>query len=220
MIKTHSISDFPPDPRNQRGFTLVELLVAMLIFSIIMALVMIVLIRVSYSAADNMARTSQVKNAELGLMQIDRQVRSGNVILNPANELTAHSDVPAGFSLRVFTQTDGVHQCVQWRVKIDPTTDRGVLEYRSWDPDYTSLGLTPDEWAVVAHDLVPDPAGDPPFTRGGGSDTDEATPSVNVAVFVQAERTRSAPTAVRTTLTGRNTIYGYQIDRCDDVPTP
>jgi len=206
--------------RDQRGFTLVELLVVMLIFGIIMTVIMTIVIRVSYSAADNMARASQVQNAELGLMQIDRQVRSGNVILDPANEDSEHSDVPEGYSLRVFTQTDGVHQCVQWRVRLDPATDRGALEYRSWDPDWRSLGMTPDEWATVARDLVPNPSGNPPFARAGTSTGDDATSSVDVTIFVQAERTRSAPTAVSTTLTGRNTIYGYPIDRCDDVPDP
>ena len=48
-------------------------------------------------------------------MQIDRQVRSGNVIADPANEGTALSGVEPYYALRVYTQTDGVFQCVQWR---------------------------------------------------------------------------------------------------------
>src|SRR5690625_7723328 len=98
-----------------------------------------------------MTRVSQVRNAELGLMQIDRQVRSGNVILDPADEAEPHSGVEPGASLRVFTQTDGVHQCVQWRVRLT-ADDPGVLEYRSWDPEWSTLDIGGMDWAVVARD--------------------------------------------------------------------
>jgi len=204
---------------SDEGYTLVEALVVMLIFGVVFAIIMGVLIQVSYSAADNMTRVSQVRNAELGLMQIDRQVRSGNVILDPADEAEPDSGVEPGASLRVFTQTDGVHQCVQWRVRTDGD-DTGVLEYRSWDPSWEDLGIEVTEWAVVARDLVADADGPQPFRRTDSSDDSGQTSSVDVEIFVQAERTRSAPTAVRTTLTGRNTVYGYPIDRCDNVPAP
>jgi len=206
---------------RESGYTLVEALVVMMIFGIIFAIIMGIIIQVSYSSADNMARTSQVQNAELGLMQIDRQVRSGNVILDPANERFVDSGVDPGYSLRVFTQTNGVHQCVQWRVIFNEER-RGVLEYRSWDPDWTALGTEATDWAAVARDLVSDAAGTEPFSRTKLDPTEEntETSSVDVKIFVQAERTKSAPTAVGTTLTGRNTIYGYAIDRCDDVPVP
>lgn len=211
----------PAHRSREDGYTLVEALVVMMIFGVVFAAIMGVLIQVSYSAADNMARTAQVQNAELGLMQIDRQVRSGNVILDPANETANNSGVEPGHSLRVFTQTDGVHQCVQWRVRMKPD-DRGVLEYRSWDPDWSVLGTEATDWAVVTRDLMPYPAEKVPFQRTDGA-TDSyssETSSVDVSIFIQAERTRSAPTAVETTLTGRNTVYGYPIDRCDDVPAP
>lgn len=204
---------------RESGYTLVEALVVMMIFATVFAIIMGVLIQVSYSAADNMARASQVQEVELGLMQIDRQVRSGNVILDPANEDRAYADVDPGYSLRVFTQTDGVHQCVQWRVKFDDD-DRGVLEYRSWDPDWSSLGSDATGWAVVGRDLVRATDDRVPFERTNSSGTSAETSSVDVTLFVQSERTNSKPTAVSTTLTGRNTIYGYPIDRCDDVPAP
>lgn len=205
---------------GDNGYTLVEALVVMLIFGVVFAIIVGVLIQVSYSAADNMTRVSQVQNAELGLMQIDRQVRSGNVILDPANEQQSYADVEPGYSLRVFTQTDGVHQCVQWRVAFDEN-DRGTLEFRSWDPDWSTGGGEVTDWAVVARDLVPEQEDGVPFksTHITGEET-AATSSVDVSIYVQGENTRTAPTSIATTLTGRNTIYGYPIDRCNDVPAP
>lgn len=203
---------------RERGYTLVEALVVMIIFGAIIGIIVTVLIQVSYSTADNMTRTSQIRNAELGLMQIDRQVRSGNVIIDPDQETSTGSGVDPGYSLRVYTQTDGVFQCVQWRVKFNDE-GRGQLEYRSWDPNWESLGGDIETWATVAHDLVRDPAGDPPFTGDGINET-SATSSVDVSIFVQGERTNSAPAVVQTVLTGRNTVYGYPIDRCDNIPAP
>jgi|SRR5690625_70017 len=204
--------------QKERGYTLVEALVVMLIFGAIIGIIFGVIIQVSYSSADNMTRISQVQNAELGLMQIDRQVRSGNVILDPDEENPSGSGVEPGYSLRVFTQTDGVFQCVQWRVNFNED-GRGKLEYRSWDPDWATLGTEVQNWAVVARDLVIDPDGNSPFTRTGIGSTRE-TSSVDVSIFVQGERTSSAPTVVQTVLTGRNTVYGYPIDRCDNIPAP
>src|SRR5690625_3744303 len=193
----------------------------MLIFGVVFATIMGVLIQVSYSAADNMTRASQVRNAELGLMQIDRQVRSGNVILDPDEEKFEDSGVISGNSLRVFTQTDGVHKCVQWRIRIGDES-RGKLEYRSWDPDWDIFDAEVSDWSVVAHDLVASPNGKPAFTKANEYSWSQngETSSINVEIFVQAENTRSAPTAVRTTLTGRNTVYGYPVGRCDSIPAP
>ena len=206
---------------RESGYTLVEALVVMMIFGIIFTIIMGIIIQVSYSAADNMARTSQVQNAQLGLMQIDRQVRSGNVILDPASETTSNSGVEPGYSLRVFTQTDGVHQCVQWRVRLN-SENRGVLEYRSWDPDWSILGAEVTGWTVVARDLTAPPQDQVPFQRTDVSreGSTSETSSVDVVIYIKAERTKSAATAVKTTLTGRNTVYGYPIDRCDEVPVP
>lgn len=205
---------------RETGYTLVEALVVMMIFGVVFAIIMGVLIQVSYSAADNMTRASQVQNAELGLMQIDRQVRSGNVILDPSEEEFSYANVEPGHSLRVFTQTDGVHQCVQWRVHYDEEA-RGVLEYRSWDPDWRGGTGQVSGWKVVARDLVPSADGKVPFRRTTVSDSDSvATSTVDVLIYVQSQNTRGTPTAIETTLTGRNTIYGYPIDRCDDIPAP
>lgn len=199
------------------GYTLVEALVVMMIFGIVIAIVMGIVIEVSYGAADNMTRVSQVRNAELALAQIDRQVRSGNVISDPNEESDTASGVPAGDSLRVFTQTDGVHQCVQWRVKYADDDERGVLEYRSWDPQWETVGGNVDDWSVVARDIVANDEHQAFHKKDTGQ---SETSSVQITVFVQGERTQSKPTAVSTTLTGRNTIYGYPVDSCDNVPAP
>ena len=206
------------DRRRDGGFALPELLVSMAIFSIIMALVTGIVIRISQQAADNMTRARQVEEVRLGIMQIDRQVRSGNVISDPAFENPVDSGVPAGYSLRVYTQTNGVRKCVQWRMVFpDVTKPQGQLEYRSWDTNWQTGGRV-ETWSVVARDVVAPDTG-APFAKVDPLSGTTAQ-SVRVTIRVQGERTSSAPSTVSTVLTGRNTVYGYPSDMCSPVPAP
>ncbi|MDM7853408.1 PulJ/GspJ family protein [Cellulomonas alba] len=212
-------------PAGESGWTLVELIVAMSLFAGLLVIVFSVLITISLQTKDNLARTRAVDQVQLGLMQIDRQVRSGNVISNPASESSADSGVPASYSLRVYTQTDGVYQCVQWRVRFPTGSPYGLLEYRSWKPQWASTGGV-EPWAVVARNIVApakavnlgDPATWPPFLQ-----TDPAkgqTVTVTFQVKDPAQRASSKPATISSVLTGRNTIYGYPADSCADVPNP
>lgn len=207
---------------DQAGFTLIELLVVMALFAGLLAIVFSILIMVMQDTRDSMARADQVEQMRLGLMQIDRQVRSGNVISDPGAESTATSGVAPGYSMRVYTQTDGVFQCVQWRVVFDGTdTVDGRLEYRSWDPAWRSTGEV-REWGVVARSLAQPAAGAAkPFVQEAAAGGSKAQ-SVRVTLWHKSSRsdTSSKAAAVSSVLTGRNTVYGYPADECSDVPAP
>lgn len=99
--------------RDDQGFSLVELLVSMTIFSVLMALIFSLFITMLNQSSDNLARTRSVEQARLGISQIDRQVRSGNVILDPANDGLTEAGVPPYYSLRVYTQENGDDKCAQ-----------------------------------------------------------------------------------------------------------
>ncbi len=214
------------------GWTLVELLVAMTIFLGLMAIVTTVMVEVSYQTKDNLARTRAVDNAELGLRQIDRQVRSGNVISDPASESVASAGVPPYYSLRVYTQTDGVYQCVQWRVVYPAGSAFGQLEYRSWKPSWQVTGGVQD-WSVVSRDVVKpasatvvaaDPRTWPPFYVDPTSPAEASSTAQTIRVTLRIkdpdQRASSKPATVSSVLTGRNTIYGYPADVCAAVPAP
>lgn len=210
---------------DEAGWTLVELIVSMAIFTILLVIVFSILITVSMQTKDNLARTRAVDQVQLGLMQIDRQVRSGNVISDPSTENSADSGVPQNYSLRVYTQTDGVYQCVQWRVRYPTGSPQGLLEYRSWKPQWASTGGV-QPWAVVARNIVK-PAGTldkndsrtwPPFFQVDPAKGQTIT--VTFQVKDPSQRASSRPATISSVLTGRNTIYGYPADSCADVPAP
>lgn len=216
----------------ERGWTLPELLVAMTIFLGLIAIVTSILVTVSYQTRDNLARTRAVDQAQLGLRQIDRQVRSGNVISDPAAETISSSGVAPYYSLRVYTQTDGVFQCVQWRVVYPAGSSYGELQYRSWQPSWQVTGGV-DDWSVVARDIVRpssatpvagDPSTWPPFYVDSTSPAEASSTAQTVRVTLRIkdpeQREQSKPATVTSVLTGRNTVYGYPSDACAAVPAP
>ena len=228
-----SMARFRAARSDDRGMSLTELLVSMMIFGALMAMIMTVMITLTNMSKDSVARTQAIQEARLGVAQIDRQVRSGNVILDPGLEPTTNADVPKFYSLRIYTQEDGVNKCAQWRVKDHDGDDFGDLEYRTWDPLIGAASAT--TWSPVAHNLVDmavaptdqsqidadDPATWPPFwiNTGGAGTTEAQFISITLRLKDPAE-SDGKPTTISTTVTGRNTVFGYPTTTCSDVPAP
>lgn len=192
----------PRRPQGEQGTTLVELLVVMLIFSALIGLVYGVLGQVQSSTATTQRRADSVDQARMGLAQIDRHVRSGNVLYDPLSE-------PLPLSMRVFTQANGEQRCVQWQVH------NGALRFRSWKSDGLSYSdVAP--WTVIARGIVND-ATNPPFQLDPAARYGSRL--LNVRLLVQTARDGgAAPVEVQSSLSGRNTQYGYDPGSCDPMP--
>jgi len=213
--------------REDGGFTLVELLVSMTIFSVLMAIILSLMITMMYQAKDNLGRQRAVEQGRLGLAQIDRQIRSGNLILDPLNDGVAESGVPANYSLRIYTQEGGDDKCVQWRVIFYGSSQYGQLEYREWSPADTTT-VTP--WSRVASNVVApqatfaaaDSQSWPPFWVDTTLPT--GTDAQNIRITLRMSdpdaKTGSKPQVLTSVITGRNTVYGYPSLTCNLVPTP
>lgn len=190
--------------RDDAGLTLIELLVAMLIFSAVIAAVYSVLINVQRQSSDLAGREETVGNARLALQQMDRQIRSGNVLYDPAAEALP-------LSMRVYTQANGDERCVQWQVF------NNTLRMRAWSPTWQTDGLV-TSWGTVARGLQ-NTSASPPFALEGGS-TAYGSRLVNISLKVKDARSKGAVLEVSTSLSGRNTLYGYDPGVCSPVPAP
>ena len=198
------------DRQAERGTTLIELLVVMVVFTALMGLVYGVLGQVQAQTAGTQRRADSVDQARLGLSQIDRHVRSGNVLYDPVSETLP-------LSMRVFTQANGARRCVQWQVYRPPATPAtvpGVLRYRSWTSDGVSASNV-EAWTTIARGVTNTPA-DPPFSLDPAASYGKRL--LNVRLLVQTPRDGAAPVEVQSSLSGRNTHYGYDPGSCNPTP--
>lgn len=189
---------------DERGLTLIELLVSMALFTGLLTAVYGVLINVQRQSVDVQARENSVGNARLALEQMDRQIRSGNVFFDP-NDATDSDYLP--MSLRVYTQANGDERCVQWQVLA------GTLRTRAWSTTWQTDGnITP--WSNVARGLVNTSS---PFVLQGGS-TPYGSRLLDITLLVKDPKSKGQPVEVRTSLSGRNTQYGYDPGTCRPAP--
>jgi prepilin-type N-terminal cleavage/methylation domain-containing protein len=195
----------------ERGLTLVEMMITMMILGIALAIFLSVLFSVQRGVVLQEQRTARNDQARLAIQALDRELRSGNVLFNPASESVPY------YSLRIYTQSNAPTRstatnptgttCVQWLL------DGEKLKTRYWEPYDPS---TATSWRTVAEGIVnltvtpnvqlftvdPDPY------KGGR--TIQVTLLVNDDYANHPEQTIRLQAA----LTGRNTTYGYLQNAC------
>jgi hypothetical protein len=153
-------------------------------------------------------RSQTNDQVRLAVEQIDRQVRSGNLLYPPSQEgNNAGAGIPAGFSMRVYTQANGDEKCVQWRVT------GGALQSRSWQPIPNG---TVSAWRTVADHIVNTTA-NPPFVLDPGASF--AGRLINVDIIANQRSNAGANVEGKSSITGRNQVG--VADRCtDSMPPP
>ena len=206
---------------EQSGFTLVEVMITTAMLAVIAAVCFSFLLSAQTTEARTQIRTAVNDQNQLAVQQLDQEVRSGNLIYDPLNETagsagpacspaTAANDncVASGYSLRVYTQANGANKCVQWRVY------QTQLQSRSWNTDGSSV----TGWATVANhignaDASPTVA---PFALDGTLSYGGRMLDIHLVV----SEGQGYNGQVQTSVTGRNTEYGYPNSACATVPAP
>jgi type II secretory pathway component PulJ len=191
--------------------TLIELVITTMLLGIVMAVIFGALdsVQRTFTTADQRGQTND--QVRLAANDIDRMVRSGNVLYDPATETLANSGVAPGYSLRIYTQANGNQRCVQWRVI------SGFLESRAWTTTWQLDGDV-SEWRKVADHIVNT---SPPFTLDSNAAFGGRIINVDLLADVgTAAASHVAPVEEKVSVTGRNTEYGYDPVVCNTVPTP
>lgn len=203
--------------RLEAGMTLVELMVAMFVMGFVMLVFSQVLASVQRGviSQDTLSRT--LDQARLSIQQLDREIRSGNVLYDPALENNGQASCAGclpSYTLRVFTQsnadTRGGSQCVLWAVN-----DQQELVTRRWppgDPD-SATG-----WRIVATGVVNRDLAEPAFAIDTDPLKGERTLNVVLAVNEDLARRPGQTVRIDASLTGRNTSYDYPTNVCSTTP--
>jgi type II secretory pathway pseudopilin PulG len=198
---------------DQRGISLVELVVAMGILSTVLLVFTTTLTSMQRAVVEEDVRSRLSDDARLALQSIDRQVRSGNLLYDPATEsgtVDPFAVSADGQMFRVYTQVqfgdDEAARCALWFVD-----DQQRLLYRYWAP------LDEDnatDWLVVATGVVNRDEGASTFSLDGSGRTLTAVLFMNPDLEHQPEATQRFEIA----MTGRNTSFGYPTNVCEDLP--
>lgn len=196
-------------------------MLASALFAVVAAICCAFLLSAQTTEAKTQLSSSVDDQVRLAIQQIDQQVRSGNLIYDPTQEATGtagpacnptttptDSCVASGFSLRVYTQANGANKCVQWRVY------NQTLQSRSWNQDGSSV----TDWTTIADDISNADSAPPvsPFSL-------DSTPSYGGRVLdidIVVNEGQGATGQVQSSVTGRNTEYGYPNSVCAVVPSP
>ena len=192
--------------------SLVEVTVVVGLLLTVLSLFLGVLESVNRGLITQQQRSEANDQVRLAVEQMDREIRSGNVLYDPAAPAEAPHET---FQLRIYTQANAPTrtpplQCVQWRIE-----DRELIR-RAWPPG--DPGSVTD-WRTIAQNLVNrdlTPAV-PAFTLDPAVAGSRAVRVVLISDEDTSE-TISKPVRVETSLTGRNTTYNFAPSTCDPAP--
>lgn len=174
----------------------------LLVLGVVMGVFMTVVSSLQMATARQQGRVERNDDARLALAQLDREIRSGNVLSDPSLESNVSDDVVPNMSLRIYTQADAPNrnpgnQCAQWRIT------KGTIQTRRWAKGNFNTTVTP--WWTVASNIVnrtvspPIPA----FTRD--STLLYARRMIRIRLVVDRPDDAAKPEEFDMSITGRNT---------------
>jgi prepilin-type N-terminal cleavage/methylation domain-containing protein len=200
--------------RGQDGFTLIEVITATALLSIVLTVTVAVLWSVQSGVSKATNRSQSNDSVRLAVQELDRQIRSGNVLYDPATENDPANGIRPGLSLRIYTQANATtnspaNRCLQWRVH------QGKLEVRSWSTAWRTDGVVRG-WRAIVGDLVNDET-----TPAFSIDRSQALFGeriMRVSLVSNAKTQSGDPVRIDAAITGRNTQYEFPRAVCADVP--
>jgi prepilin-type N-terminal cleavage/methylation domain-containing protein len=131
--------------RDESGLTLPELMVAMIVSALILSAFLTIMVAAQRDIIHQQNRTRTNDNARVAIEQVDRELRSGTYVADPAFETDGSGNAIPYYGMHFQTQANGDTRggltCVQYRI----ANDR--LQRRSWPSG--SPGSASGWWTVA-----------------------------------------------------------------------
>lgn len=194
---------------RESGVTIPEVVIAISVMTVVAGAFLGIVVSLQTNLVRQQSRSNNNDQARLAIEQLDREIRSGNVLYDPSGEVLPY------YSLRVYTQANAptrtpAFQCVQW------VLDDGRLMRRAWPPGKPDQA---GDWRIVAEDIVNVDLGERAFVLDPETSKGGRTVKVKLAVNGNLAGEPRATIRVQTSLTGRNTSLGFSSDECADLPS-
>jgi type II secretory pathway pseudopilin PulG len=198
--------------RGDEGLSLAEVMVTLSLLAVVSTIFLSLLSSVQRGVEKQADRSNDNDQARLAVEELDREIRSGNVLYDPAAEPAPYTPY---YSLRIYTQTNANtrvpgNRCVQWRL------DAGRLQRRDWSTIDPTGSVS--SWRTVAESVVNQTVSPPVRAFQLDPDVNKGRRSLLVAVVVQTNAGSGSPVRVEQSVTGRNTSYGYPAGVCNVIP--
>lgn len=203
---------------GEGGFTLAELLVAMMILMIVVVIFDGALANIQSAAVSQDLRSRNNDQARLAAESLDREIRSANYIYDPSTETSRSlaSGVTNGMALRIYGQSNAStrspspgYLCELWQI-----TSTNELQVKTWPPFQSSQATS---WQTIATGIVNRSVSSPvtAFTLDSGNPSG-VNRTIDIMLLSNQSLTRLPNATVRMQLavTGRNTSYGFPATEC------
>ena len=194
------------------GFTLVELTLSLLVMGIVLAAALSVLFSVQRTFEREAFRSQSNDQARLAVEELDREIRSGNLLYDPSTESVPY------MSLRIYTQVNATtrqpgNRCMQWLIQ------GGNLWVRDWSPAWQDDGSI-NPWHVVAQNVVNQTVNPQVKAFVLDADPGKGGRAVQITIVTNASSVGGNNVTIQQEVTGRDTEYGYPNSVCKDIPGP
>jgi prepilin-type N-terminal cleavage/methylation domain-containing protein len=194
------------DEKRDAGFTIIELIAAMAIFSVFIAVVMGSIFSIT-RASTKVQVTAQSTTAEISAFErLDREIRYSDAINFPGTGGTG--DMYIEFRTPASSEASGITLCTQWRYDLSSRS----LQVRFWN-DGASAGAT---WQTLMTNMPNDGGATYPFamvpaTNGGATNE-------QLKLTLDAGNTNIKGAAITSTFVARNSSTSSPSNH-DDVVT-
>ena len=216
-LHRHRVADELVD---EHGFTLIEIAITTMLLSLVLAMIVQAMVSVQTAVDREAGRNTRNDRLQLAVFTLERQIRSGNVISDPALLNNPSKGIVPGMAVRVYTQADAGtagERCVEWRV------NGGRLESRDWSPDWQIGGDYDTSWSILAdgirnRDVTPNVAAFfRPNNRVYGLRMLQVTLVADGSGASGGGNEKNLQ-RIRTSITGRNTGFPYPANICNNAP--
>jgi type II secretory pathway pseudopilin PulG len=196
--------------------TLVELLVSMLILGLVLTIFLTTLVSVQAGVSRQTDRSESNDQARLAAEELDREIRSGNLLYDPSLESDTPNHIFPGMSLRIYSQTNANirnpgNRCEQWRIYNED------LWKRDWTTTWRSDGIV-STFRIVAEHVVNQTLSPQVTAFSLDPDPNKAGRTLVLTLKVDVNAAHGRPVTITQSVTGRNTQYGYPNNVCSDIP--
>ncbi|MGB8453813.1 MAG: prepilin-type N-terminal cleavage/methylation domain-containing protein [Anaerocolumna sp.] len=175
---------------NSRGFTLVELVVAVSLLSVVLASAYFFLAFSQKVLVQTESQFDAIQDARMAGMKMEEDIRSAESVKIDVTRHKAVEVQDSGMWLTIYTDVDkdGIVQMVQYKLE-DDELKRGVA----------ALGNTPSAWNTVAGKVKNNMGSLTPIFS-----IDDKTVNIELLVLDEKEHLSENPVSVKTSITVRS----------------